>query len=142
MNIFKGMSWSEIGIVVTLGTSLAVVVALLLTATVYLLPIADKFKVLVLLLLGFLSIFIGYAVLIRMPPKSQQRNPATIKPTDHSQDSWSTFKEINRNFSHIPTMPNRAIAISSPPSIKSPKTSNALPILSSIIKLLQKFKLR
>ncbi len=29
MNIFKGMSWSEIGIVVILGTLSAVVVALL-----------------------------------------------------------------------------------------------------------------
>lgn len=65
-NIFRGMSWAEIGLVVTLGTLLAVMAVLLLTGIVYLLPIADKYKFLVLFLLGLVSIFFGYEVLMRM----------------------------------------------------------------------------
>jgi hypothetical protein len=141
-NIFEGLSRSEIGIAVTLGTLSAVVVALILTSIVYLLPIADKLKISVLFLLGLVSICAGHCFLISMAPNSQQRNPDPIISNTHLEDPCSTSKGIKKNFSQSSKMPYRATAISSPPSMKRQPAKNPLPIFNSLVDLLGKIRHR
>ncbi len=141
-NIFEGLSWSEIGIAVTLGTLSAVVVALILTSIAYLLPIADKLKISVLFLLGLVSICAGHFFLISMAANSQQRNPAPIIRNTHLTDSCSTSKGIKKNVSHSPNTPNSPTAISVPPSMKRQNAKNTLPIFTSLVGLLGKIRHR
>lgn len=126
-NPFRGLSW-QVGVLAILGTVLVAVGA---TALVSLFPVSDKAKCGILFGLGVVSCTIGYFLLKRAPATAQQKNPAAIKPTDHCHDSCNGFSEINRNFSHIPTIPNAAIAISSAPSRKPPIPNNVLAILAS-----------
>jgi hypothetical protein len=133
MNIFKGLSRQEIGIVVIVGTAIAIVVVIMLVAIVSSFPISDASKYKVLFGLGVASLFVGYWLLTRkrMPPKIQTRKPATVKPITHSHDVCNGVNEINRNFCQYPAQPSQAIAISSPPTTTQAKTANAFPILSS-----------
>lgn len=141
-NIFEGLSRSEIGIAVTLGTLSAVVVALILTSIVYLLPIADKLKISVLFLLGLVSICAGHCFLISMAPNSQQRNPDPIISNTHLEDSRSTSKGIKKNCSQSSNLPYRASAISIRPSMKRQPAKNPLPIFTSLVGLLRKIRHR
>lgn len=131
MNIFKGLSQKEIGIVVIVGTAIAIVAVIAVVALVSSFPISDESKWKILLGLGIASLFIGYWVLRRMPPKVQTRTPPSVKPNTHCHDVCNGANEINRNLSHIPNIPSKAIAISNAPSKKQPKTISALVILSS-----------
>jgi len=132
---FKGLSWQEIGIVVIIGTGIAIVVVITLIAVVASFPISDESKCKVLFGLGVASWFIGYWVLTRkrIPPKSQTRKPATVKPITHSKDVCNGSNEINKNFCHIPDQPSQAIAISNAPTKKQIKTTSALFMLSSFL---------
>lgn len=132
MNIFKGLSWQEIGIVVVTGTAIAIVVVIALVAIVSSLPIPDASKYKVLFGLGVASLFVGYVfTLKRIPPKSQTRKPATVKPITHSKDVCNGSNEINRNLCQYPAQPSQAAAISSPPTTRQAKTASALFMLSS-----------
>jgi len=132
-NPFKRLSQQEIGIVVIVGIAIAIVVVIATVAIVSLFPISDISKCKVLFGLGIASWFIGYWVLTRkrIPPKSQTRKPATVKPITHSIDVCNGSNEINKNFCHIPDQPNQATAISNAPTIKQIKTTSALFMLSS-----------
>ncbi len=141
-NIFGGLSWSEIGIAVTLGTLSAVVVAIVITSIVYLLPIADKLKISVPFLLGLVSICAGHCFLISMAPNSQQRNPDPIISNTHLVDSCSTSKVRKKNFSQPSNLPNRATTISIPPSMKRQPQKNPLTIFSSLVCLFGKIRHR
>jgi len=66
MNIFKGMSKSEIVVVVSLGLLLAWFGGVIVSAIIYLLPIAYELKLWILFLLGLGCISIGYFTLKRM----------------------------------------------------------------------------
>jgi len=131
-NPFKGLSWQEIGVVVVVGTAIAIVVVIALVAIVSSLPILDASKYKVLFGLGAASLFIGYVcTLKRIPPKTQTRTPPIVKPNTHSHDVCNGTNEINRNFCHIPNIPSHATAISSAPIKNRTKINSAFPILSS-----------
>jgi hypothetical protein len=131
MNIFKGMTWLEIGVIVTLSILLAITTGLLIIAIIYLLPIDDKAKTLALFILGFVSILVGYAVLIAMRPNKKNRKPAASKPADHFQDSCSGVNETNRILCHTPNPPNIATEMRKIPRTMQPRTTRALTILSN-----------
>ena len=117
MNIFEGLSRQEIGIVVIVGITIAIVVVIALIAIVSSLPIPDASKYKVIFGLGVASLFIGYVLTLkRIPPKSQIRKPATVKPITHSKDVCNGSNEINRNLCQYPAQPSQAIAISNPPT--------------------------
>jgi hypothetical protein len=105
--------------------AIAVVVATV--AVVASLPIPDASKLKLLFGLGLLSLFVGYALTLRrIPPKSQTRKPATVKPITHDIDVCSGCSEINRNLCQYPAQPSQAVASNNPPTIKQARTISAL----------------
>jgi len=137
--MLKDMTWYEIGLALLIALFLAVVMVGVITAIVYLLPIADRLKPHVLGILGIVSIGLGYYALRRMPPNTQQSTPTTPRPITQFIEVCNGTKEINKNLVHSPVMPNRSMARSNPPSIKKPKTIIAFkkepPILTPLLKL-------
>jgi hypothetical protein len=131
-NPFRGLCWQEIGIVVLVGAAIAITAVIVIVAIVSSFPISDASKCKVLFGLGLASLFAGYVLTLkRIPPKTQQRTPPTVKPITHSGDVCNGSNEINRKFFHVPNIPNKATAISSAPTKNRTKTSSALPILTS-----------
>ena len=120
MNIFKGMTPAMIVLVVVLALLMALVAAVGISAIVTVLPISGEWQSGTLLLLGIISISIGYFVLIRIPANSQHKKP---KPTNHNIPDMELYKPVkgtNNILSTIPEPPSNAIANKQDPnSIKN-----------------------
>ena len=69
MNIFNGMSKSKIVAVILGGTVIAIVLALIISAIVFLLPLTDNAKTITFVILGFISFSAGYFVIMSTTSK-------------------------------------------------------------------------
>jgi hypothetical protein len=139
VNIFKGLSWNQIGIVVTLGTLMAFIALVIISAVVYSLPISDSGKLVVFFSSGILCFGVGYFILKRIPPKTQQAKPQPITAAAAFRDVCNGTREINNNLFHSPVIPKRAITISSPPNNHKPNIVKAFTIGTSINLYFERF---
>jgi hypothetical protein len=135
-NIFKGMSWYEIGLVFIAAVASAILVVAVLAGIIDLLPVAEKSKSIIFFVLGLTSISIGYWVLLSMTPKTQQATPIPPKIKTGFIEVCRLVREMKRNFSHTPVMPHIAVAMHKAPTMNKRKIINALRyIISSFCKL-------
>lgn len=132
--MFKGMTWQGLVLTLIAAALLAFVATVVIAAIVYALPISDKAKCITLFTLGLCSISIGYFTLIKMPANNQQAAPQAIKTITGVIDRCRLARDIKRNLSHVPTMPNRAIAISKEPNKIQPKITKALAYIASSLR--------
>ena len=129
--LFDDMTWQEILMASSIAMILIVVAFIAILAIVYVLPISDNSKPIVLILLGIISMLIGYRFLNNKLAINQDTKAATKTQTAVCHDSCSDVKSIKSIFSHSPTIPKAPTAIN-----RKPKPTKNIPaiyfILSSI----------